>query len=180
MPARHKQAAQLVFGRHCEFSPNSLALTCLEQCRFPARSFDVLMKDTPKGETDVMRYLSIYKSVETNEPPTPEMMAKMGALIEKSMKAGTLVATEGCLPSTLGARVRKDGNKITVTDGPFTEAKEVVGGFALLEARSKEHAIELAQEFLAVAGGGECELRQIYTGQPGEAACVGHEVNAKN
>jgi hypothetical protein len=126
-----------------------------------------------------MRYLSIYKHVETNEPPTPEMMARMGALIETSMKAGTLVATEGCLPSALGARVRKDGERITVTDGPFTETKELVGGFAILEARSKEHAIELAKEFLAVAGGGECELRQIYTEQSCEGASVGQEVGAK-
>jgi hypothetical protein len=59
--------------------------------------------------------------------------------------------------------VRKSGNAITVTDGPFTEAKEVVGGFAILEARSKEHVIELAREFLQVAGDGECEIRQIYT-----------------
>jgi hypothetical protein len=127
-----------------------------------------------------MRYLSIYKHVETNEPPTPEMMARMGELIEKSMKAGTLVATEGCLPSALGARVRKDGDRITVTDGPFTETKELVGGFAILEARSKEHAIELAKEFLAVAGGGECELRQIYGEQSCEGASVGQEVGAQS
>ena len=111
-----------------------------------------------------MRYLSIYKSVETGQPPTQEEMNRMGALIEKFMKTGELVATEGCLPTALGARVRKDGSKVTVKDGPFTESKEVVGGFAILQARSKEHAIELAKEFLAVAGEGECEIRQIYEG----------------
>lgn len=120
-----------------------------------------------------MRFLSIYKSAETNQPPSPELMANMGRLVEESMKAGTLVATEGCLPSSLGMRVRSDNGKVTVTDGPFTEAKEVVGGFAILEARSKEHAIELAREFLAVAGDGECEIRQIYTGEHG--GCVGEE-----
>jgi hypothetical protein len=109
-----------------------------------------------------MRYLSIYKSVETGQPPTPEMIRTMGALIEKYMKSGELVATEGCLPTALGARVRKDGAKVTVKDGPFTESKEVVGGFAILQARSKEHAIELAKAFLDVAGDGECEIRQIY------------------
>ena len=109
-----------------------------------------------------MRYLSIYKGVETGQPPTQGEMTAMGALIEKFMKTGELVATEGCLPSALGARVRKDGTKITVKDGPFTEAKEVVGGFAILEARSKEHAIELVKEFLGVVGEGECELRQIF------------------
>jgi hypothetical protein len=108
-----------------------------------------------------MRFLSIYKSPETNQPPSPEFFEKMGRLIEESMKAGTLIATEGCLPSIKGARVRMVNGQVTVTDGPFTEAKEVVGGFAILEARSKEHAIELAREFLAVAGDGECEIRQI-------------------
>src|SRR5882724_4025123 len=108
-----------------------------------------------------MKFLSIYKTAERGVPPTQEEMAKMGALIEKSMKAGTLIATEGCLPSALGARVRKSNGKVSVTDGPFTESKEVVGGFAILEAKSKEHAIELAKEFLQVAGEGECEIRQI-------------------
>ena len=109
-----------------------------------------------------MRFLSIYKGVETGQPPTQDEMARMGALIEKFMKSGELLATEGCLPTTLGARVRKDGSKVTVKDGPFTESKEVVGGFAILQARSKAHAIELAKEFLEVAGEGECEIRQIY------------------
>jgi hypothetical protein len=111
-----------------------------------------------------VRFLSIYKSVETGQPPTQDEMARMGALIEKFMKTGELLATEGCLPTTLGARVRRDGSKVTVKDGPFTESKEVVGGFAILQARSKAHAIELAKEFLEVAGEGECEIRQIYEG----------------
>jgi len=64
--------------------------------------------------------------------------------------------------SSLGARVRSDGGKVTVTDGPFTEAKEVVGGFALIKADSKEEAIQLTRDFLKVAGDGECELRQLY------------------
>jgi hypothetical protein len=109
-----------------------------------------------------MRFLSIYRSVETGQPPTSEEMEKMGQLIEEYMKTGALLSTEGCLPTALGARVRKDGTKLTVTDGPFTEAKEVVGGFALLQARSKAEAIELVKRFLAVAGDGECEIRQIF------------------
>ena len=109
-----------------------------------------------------MRFLSIYKAVETNQPPSQEMIEKMTRLIEESMKSGELIATEGCLPSALGARVRLDNGKATVTDGPFTESKELIAGFALLEARSKAEAIEMAKRFLNVAGGGECELRQIY------------------
>jgi hypothetical protein len=109
-----------------------------------------------------MRFLSIYSTPETNEPPTPEHMAKMQALIEDGMEGGWLISTEGCLPSALGARVRRTEGRIKVTDGPFAEAKEVVGGFAILEADSKEHAIRLCRTFLEVAGDGECELRQLY------------------
>ena len=111
-----------------------------------------------------MRFLSIYKTVERNSPPSQEEMTTMGKLIEEGMKKGWLLGTEGCLPSALGARVRKSGGNITVTDGPFTESKELVGGFAILNANSKEEAVELARQFLEVAGEGECELRQLYDG----------------
>jgi hypothetical protein len=109
-----------------------------------------------------MRFLSIYKSVERNTPPTQDEMNAMGKLIEEGMRKGWLLATEGCLPSSLGARVRKSSGKLTVTDGPFTESTEVVGGFAILKANSKEEAIELARYFLKYVGDGECELRQLY------------------
>ena len=108
-----------------------------------------------------MKFLSLYKNVERNTPPSQQEMAAMGKLIEEGMKKGWLVATEGCLPSALGARVRRSAGHITVTDGPFTEAKEVVGGFAILNANSKEEAIQLAKDFLKVVGEGECEIRQI-------------------
>jgi hypothetical protein len=109
-----------------------------------------------------MRFLSIYKSAERATPPTQEEMATMGKLVEEGMKAGWLLGTEGCLPSSLGARVRRSGSKITVTDGPFTESTEVVGGFAIFKVNSKEEAVELARQFLKVVGNGECELRQLY------------------
>jgi hypothetical protein len=94
----------------------------------------------------------------------------MGKLVEDGMKAGFLLATEGCLPTALGARVRMSGGKLTVTDGPFAEAKEVVGGFALLRANSKEEALEMVKNFLQVAGDGECELRQLY--EAGQNKCA--------
>lgn len=109
-----------------------------------------------------MRFLSIYKSVETNTPPTREHLAKMEKLIEDGMKSGELLATEGCLPSAMGARVRLSGGKLTVTDGPFTESKELIGGFAILQANSKEEAVEMARKFLNVVGEGECEIRQLF------------------
>ncbi len=114
-----------------------------------------------------MRFLSIYKTRERNTPPTAEEMASMGKLIEEWMKAGKLLATEGCMPSALGARVRVDSGKFSVSDGPFTEAKELVGGFAILEAPSKQAAIEYAKEFLQHVGEGECEVRQLYDASAG-------------
>lgn len=109
-----------------------------------------------------MRFLSVYKTKERSEPPSQEEMDKMGVLIEEGMKAGYLLGVDGCLPSALGALVRQTDGKITVTDGPFTEAKEVIGGMALLKVDSKDEAIELTKQFLAIAGDGECELRQLY------------------
>ena len=109
-----------------------------------------------------MRFLSIYKTAERDCPPSAEEMAKMGKLIGEAMQAGWLLGTEGCLPSALGARVRSSNGKVTVTDGPFPESKELIGGFAILRANSKEEAIELTRQFLQVAGDGECELRQLY------------------
>src|SRR5258706_7202115 len=111
-----------------------------------------------------MRFLAVYSHIERDTPPTQEEMDAMGKFIEEMMKEGTLISTEDCLPSALGARVRRSGSKITVTDGPFAETKELIGGFAILEAKSKEHAIELTKTFLGVAGDGVSELRQLYEG----------------
>jgi hypothetical protein len=118
-----------------------------------------------------MRFLSIYKTRERNAPPTADEMATMGKLIEEGIKAGWLLGTEGCLPSTLGSRVRRDGVTISVTDGPFIESREVVGGFAILNANTKDEAVELCRKFLQVAGEGECELRQLYNAG-GEVNCA--------
>jgi len=109
-----------------------------------------------------MRFLSIYMCPERSTPPTPEEMARMGKLIEESMKRGQLLSTEGCMPTSLGARVRLENGKHSVSDGPFTESKEVVGGFAILDAPSKEAAIGYVKDFLDVVGGGTCEVRQLF------------------
>ncbi|HTT18974.1 MAG TPA: YciI family protein [Candidatus Sulfotelmatobacter sp.] len=119
-----------------------------------------------------MRFLSIYKTVERNTPPSPEEMAAMGKLVEQGFKEGWLLATEGCLPTALGARVRRDGTKISVTDGPFTESKEVVGGFAILKANSKAEAIQMAKDFLKFVGEGECEIRQVFEQGGAEPDCM--------
>lgn len=119
-----------------------------------------------------MRFLSIYKTAERTTPPTPEEMQEMGKLVEEGFKAGWLLATEGCLPSALGSRVRRANGNISVTDGPFAETKEVVGGFAILKANSKQEAIELTRNFLKHVADGECELRQLY--EQGDANCGPH------
>lgn len=119
-----------------------------------------------------MKFISVYKTAERQTPPTQEEMDQMGKLIEEGMKAGWLVAVEGCMPSVTGARVRKSNGKTLVTDGPFAETKELIGGLAILNADSKEHAVELVKYFLGHAADGECELRQLY-----ETNCV--EMNAQ-
>ena len=106
-----------------------------------------------------MKYLSVYHSSPRTLPP--EAMADMQRLVEESFRSGTLVMTGGILPvKNGGARVRASGGQITI-DGPYTEAKELTGGFAILQAKSREEAIELTKSFLKIAGDGECELHQI-------------------
>jgi hypothetical protein len=87
----------------------------------------------------------------------------MGKLIEDAMKEGWLIATEGVSFGQTGVRVHKStGGKVSVTDGPFTEAKEVIGGYALLKATSKAEVVELTRRFLDVAGQGTCEIYPLF------------------
>jgi len=110
-----------------------------------------------------MRFLCIYKPAKAEgAPPTEGEMATMGKFIQESFQSGKLLATEGCLPTALGARVRMADGKFKVTDGPFSEAKEIIGGFALIHVSSKEEAVEFTREFLKIAGDGETEIRQLY------------------
>ena len=114
-----------------------------------------------------MRFLMLYKPADsTNDeagvPPSEQEIARMGKFIEEQARSGTLLAAEGCQPSSKGARVRLTDGKFTVTDGPFTEAKELIAGFALIQAKSKEEAIESAKAFLEVAGNGETEIRLLH------------------
>jgi hypothetical protein len=120
-----------------------------------------------------MKFLCLYKpadieKAERGGPPNPEEMERMGKFVEQQMKTGALVATEGCAPTALGAKVRLNNGKVTVIDGPFTEAKEVVAGLAILQANSKQEAILMVQDFLKFAGDGEVEVRQLFDGEIGE------------
>jgi hypothetical protein len=96
-------------------------------------------------------------------PPTQQEMAAMGKLIDDLAKSGKLILTDGLQHSSKGARVslNADGS-FKITDGPFTEAKEIIGGFAIIDANSKEEAIELTKTFLRVAGRGESEIRLMH------------------
>lgn len=96
-------------------------------------------------------------------PPSPQMYAKMGAFVEEATKAGVLVATGGLSPVEEATRVRYDADgNYTVLDGPFSEAKELIGGWALMETRDKDEAIEWTKRFLAIAGPGESTVRPVY------------------
>src|SRR5437764_6904006 len=79
---------------------------------------------------DTMRFLTIFSAPERDEPPSMDEMVAMGKLIDEMATAGVLVTTEGCKPSAAGSLARRVRGQTTVTDGPFSEAKEVVGGFA--------------------------------------------------
>jgi hypothetical protein len=98
-------------------------------------------------------------------PPTPELYAEMGKLIEEMSKAGVLLATGGLSPNP--TRIKSSGGKITVTDGPFTEAKEAVVGFALVEAKSREEAVEFSRRFWQVVGDGQGEIYQVFGPEDG-------------
>jgi hypothetical protein len=95
-------------------------------------------------------------------PPSPELYDEMGTFIEEATKAGVIVAAGGLAPSAQGTRITlKDGN-FSVLDGPFAEAKELIGGWALMEVRDKDEAIEWTKRFLSVLGEGESNIRQVF------------------
>jgi hypothetical protein len=112
-----------------------------------------------------MRILGLLKSDEASEAgemPDPGLMQRMGEFMEEVTKAGILLASDGLQPSRFGKRIKLDGGKVSVTDGPFTESKELVASYALFETKTYEEAVEWTTRFLKVLGGGECELRPIY------------------
>jgi hypothetical protein len=122
-----------------------------------------------------MRFLSLIRINETtSQPPTERLLADMGKLMEQMTREGVLIDTAGLKPSADGVRLRLRAGKVAATDGPFAESKEVIGGYALLEANSKEEAIAHTRRFLEVHGDGwdiECELRPLQDG----GGCGGNE-----
>ena len=117
----------------------------------------------PAGLT-TRRFMALHKADAASESgvaPTPKQIAEMGRLIEEMTRAGVLVTTEGLQPSSKGVRFRSAGGKHTVTDGPFTESKELIAGYVILEAQSLQDAMEWAPRYGAAVGCSELDLRPL-------------------
>lgn len=122
-----------------------------------------------------MRFMMMVKTPESG-PPSPELMAAVGKLSQEMAEAGVLLDTGGLAPSARGARIRLSGATLTVIDGPFTESKELIGGFAVLKAATKAEAIELGRRLMQVHADvlgptftAELEIREMFdppAGQP--------------
>jgi hypothetical protein len=124
-----------------------------------------------------VRFMMIVKHAEKQGPPPQQLIDAITQLAEEASKAGTLLGNGGLRPTAQGARVRLSGGQVTVTDGPFTEAKEVVGGYAQFELKSKQEAIESAIRFMELhkkywpGWEGETEVRQMFG--PEDFGCRG-------
>ncbi len=111
-----------------------------------------------------MRFLGYTLASEADtptEPPSPDVYERMGTFVEEATKAGVIVATGGLAPSSEGSIISLKGGEFTVVDGPFTEAKELVGGWALMECRDLPEAVEWSKRFLNVLGEGEVRVRPV-------------------
>jgi len=115
-----------------------------------------------------MKFMMIVKSAERSGRPPQALMDAIDKLSEEANKAGTMVASGGLAPTAMSTRVRLSRGQVTTIDGPFTEAKEVIGGYAVFELKSKEEAIESAERFMELhkkhwpGWEGETEIRQIF------------------
>jgi hypothetical protein len=118
-----------------------------------------------------MRYMMIVKHAENQGLPPPQLMDAITKLVDEETRAGTMLGNGGLGPTAQGARVRLSGGKVTVTDGPFTETNEVIGGYAQFELKSKEAAVESAVRFMELhrkhwpGWEGETEVRQMFDPQ---------------
>ena len=123
-----------------------------------------------------MRFLSMIRIDENiGQVPSEQLMTDMGKLIDEMTRKGVLIRTAGLRPTAEGARVRLRRGQLSTVDGPFTETKEVVGGFAIFEAGSLQEAIELTRRFLKIHGDTwdiECEVRQLDGPDFGAEGCA--------
>jgi hypothetical protein len=152
------------FAAACRFAPLSFVVQAWTGCGH----LDIDPPPACEGnqpETPNMRFLSMIRINENSGlKPSEQLMTDMGKLIDEMTKAGTLLETAGLRPTEEGVRVRLAHGKLTLTDGPFTETKEVIGGYAMLRADSMDEAVECTKRFLRVHGDEwdvECEVRQL-------------------
>jgi len=122
-----------------------------------------------------MRFISMIRHEENpGKMPSEQLMSDMGKLMEELTRTGQLISTAGLRPTAEGFRVRLRRGKLSVSDGPFTETKEIIGGYAILEAKSKEEALELTRRFLKIHGDEwdlECEVRPLDGPEYGSEGC---------
>lgn len=126
-----------------------------------------------------MRFMIMFRNDGDSEVDVPPCLdlAEMGSFIDELSGKGVLLGYEGLKPSAAGARVRMNGGKRVVMDGPFAEAKELVAGFALVQVPSRDAAVDLAEQFLRIAGQGSAEVREAF--EPAvEAAELGEALQA--
>ncbi len=126
-----------------------------------------------------MRFMMIVKATKDSEAgcaPNPELMAAIGKMAEEASKRGAMVGAGGLQPSSKGARIRVSGGKTSVVDGPFAETKELVGGYAIFDLKSKEEAMEMGRHFMQIHADilgpsyeGELEIRPLMEGPPNGA-----------
>jgi hypothetical protein len=125
-----------------------------------------------------MRFMSIVTSSQPPGPPTPRLLEAINKLADREIKAGRMLDTGGLLPIATGARVSVADGRLSVIDGPFVEAKEVIGGYAIFELRNKEEAVALAVEFMQLhkdlmpGWEGTCEVRAFFTPDAATACAV--------
>lgn len=121
----------------------------------------------PSNLETEMPFLSVVKSAENQGPPPTGLLDAMDKFVAQSLKDRSVIQTGGLAPSAAGFKIRAKSGKLVVTDGPFTEAKEVVGGYAVLAAATRQEALDAARRFMEFhvahwpAWEGECEVREI-------------------
>ena len=135
-----------------------------------------------------MRFMLMMKAdkdFEAGTPPNPELIAAIDKLVEDGMRSGVIVAVGGLYPSACGARLRLSRGKVTVTDGPFTEARELIGGYAIVNVASKEEAVKMSREFLELHARilgpgyeGDAEVRQMFDPTDANAGCRQQQAGA--
>lgn len=112
-----------------------------------------------------MKFMMIMESNPSAPPPSPETFGRLGAFMQRMQASGTLVLTGGLVRPSQGIQIKNEGGKVTITDGPFAESKELIDGFAVVEVKSKEEAIAVSTEFMQIVGDGKGEILPMF--EPG-------------